>query len=163
MFSGFQRSPNRDAPLATTPHADTDGATAGNRLVELDETMCLRLLGERIVGRMALTVGALPTVLPINYVLYGRSLVMATDPGLKLRSARSRDVVCLEVDDWDDFEQSGWYVTATGHLSEVSQPEEVEDLAGLTLGRWRHLDEPHLIRLTVELLHGRCLQDRRGS
>jgi hypothetical protein len=126
-----------------------------DHLVELDEAECLRLLARRSVGRMALTSGALPIVLPLNYVVHGRSLVMATDPGLKLRSARAGDVVCVEVDDWDEHDHVGWYVAATGQLTEITDVEEVGMLGSPPLGPSRHVHDPHHIRLAVELLVGR--------
>ena len=41
----------------------------------LSRTECLRLLRTAVVGRLALTTGALPTVLPVNFTMHGDDVV----------------------------------------------------------------------------------------
>ena len=136
--------------------------TPGNHLVDLGDDECLRLLAGGTIARISLTAGALPIVLPVNYTLSGRDALMATDPGLKLDSARAGHVACLEVDDWDGFSHTGWYVTATGLLSAIADPLEIEDLRRLPLRPWRHLEDAHLIKMRIDLVSGRRLQGGSG-
>ena len=82
----------------------------------LGETTCLHLLAHERVGRLGLNVGRLPVILPVNYVLAGRSIVFRSERGDKLRAAQNGAWACLEVDQFDRFEHSGWSVLATGRM-----------------------------------------------
>src|SRR4051812_8228621 len=95
-------------------------ATTRPRLDVLPEAECLELLARERLGRLALTSGALPVVLPINFVLVDRTIVFATDPGLKLDAARGHVVACLEVDGFERWRHGGWSVLATGRLGEIT-------------------------------------------
>ena len=64
----------------------------------LDGSECLRFLRSEHVGRLGLTSGALPVVVPIRYRLVGHSVVFATEAGAKLNSARRNAVACMEID-----------------------------------------------------------------
>jgi nitroimidazol reductase NimA-like FMN-containing flavoprotein (pyridoxamine 5'-phosphate oxidase superfamily) len=124
------------------------------RLYEaLDDDECLWLLAREPVGRIGLTSGALPVVLPVNFVLDGRTIVFATDPGLKLDSARAGDVACLEVDGYDGTSHLGWTVLATGRLREITDPGRLLEARRLPLRAWAR-PEAHLVELPVELVSG---------
>jgi nitroimidazol reductase NimA-like FMN-containing flavoprotein (pyridoxamine 5'-phosphate oxidase superfamily) len=112
------------------------------------------------VGRIGLTVGALPVIVPVNYAVDGDRIVMCSEPGAKLEAARMGQVACLEIDDFDPFDHAGWSVLATGRLSEVTDPEEVARLAHLPLTPWAPMEDRHCITLTAELVTGRRLHRR---
>jgi nitroimidazol reductase NimA-like FMN-containing flavoprotein (pyridoxamine 5'-phosphate oxidase superfamily) len=121
----------------------------------LDDAECLRLLAAEPVGRLALTAAALPVVLPINFTLADRTIVFATEPGLKLNSARASVIACLEVDGFDRWAHSGWSVLATGRLAEITDPSRLAEAKGLPLSPWAAPHANHYIELSVELLSGR--------
>ena len=121
----------------------------------LDEHECLRLLGGEPVGRLALTDGALPVVLPINFTLVGKTIVFATAAGLKLDAAHEGMVVCLEVDGFDRFTHGGWSVLATGRLAEIDDPERLAEARRLPLSPWAITQPEHFVELPIELLSGR--------
>jgi nitroimidazol reductase NimA-like FMN-containing flavoprotein (pyridoxamine 5'-phosphate oxidase superfamily) len=133
------------------------------RLEILDDDECLRLLHTGPIGRLGLSAGALPVILPINFTLDGRRIVFATEPGLKLDAARQRAVACLEVDGYDGFEHSGWSVLATGRLEELDDPEELAVAHALPLSPWAASGTArHYVALGIELLSGRCVGQRPG-
>src|SRR6187401_2874753 len=58
-----------------------------NGLEVLDRAECLRLLSTATLGRIGVQYGALPTVLPVNFVLDGCDIVIRTGRGTKLDAA----------------------------------------------------------------------------
>src|SRR5439155_19809621 len=102
--------------------------------------------------------GALPVVLPINFVTVDRTIVFASDPGLKLEAARAGQVVCLEVDGHDVLDHSGWSVLATGRLAEITDPGRLAAARQLPLSPWAVSDPQHYVELSVELLSGRRIR-----
>jgi nitroimidazol reductase NimA-like FMN-containing flavoprotein (pyridoxamine 5'-phosphate oxidase superfamily) len=115
----------------------------------------LRLLAGEPVGRLALTANALPVVLPINFTITGRTIVFATESGLKLGAARAGTVACLEVDGFDRWAHNGWSVLATGRLAEITDPARCAEAKRLPLSPWAAPHADHYIELAVELLSGR--------
>ena len=68
----------------------------GLQILDLEE--CMRLLGTASIGRVGLHWDALPTVLPVNFVLDGDRVVFRTGRGAKLAAAAAGNVVAFEVD-----------------------------------------------------------------
>ncbi|MEV0804348.1 pyridoxamine 5'-phosphate oxidase family protein [Kribbella sp. NPDC050281] len=118
---------------------------------------CLRLLRSIPLGRLVYTHGGLPAVRLVNFVLDDETIVFSTGPGDKLRAAERGDVVAFEADAVDLERHIGWTITAVGHLS-VATPDETTALrAALPLHSWLPLDDPQVVRLAIETLHGRRL------
>ena len=101
----------------------------------LDRDECLRLLATATIGRVAITVGALPVVLPVNFRLVDERVVFRTSVGTKLDAATQNAIVAFEVDDIDPLLHSGWSVVTVGQAREVTDPELVE-LASANIPRW---------------------------
>ena len=96
-----------------------------NGLEVLDREECLRLLATATLGRLGLTSGALPTVLPVNFRLDSERVLVRTGRGSKLDAATQNTVVAFEVDDFDPLFQSGWSVVIVGMAREVTDPAEL--------------------------------------
>lgn len=92
----------------------------GRLVLERDE--CLLLLATHRLGRVAVSLGALPTVLPVNFRLVGDRIVFraAVDP--RLEAAMRDAVVAFEVDEIDEIDHTGWSVVVTGIARAVSDP-----------------------------------------
>jgi nitroimidazol reductase NimA-like FMN-containing flavoprotein (pyridoxamine 5'-phosphate oxidase superfamily) len=80
----------------------------------LDEEDCWTLLRSGEVGRVGVTMGAMPAIFPVNYAVVDDAIVFRTAPGTKLRAATEGAVVAFEVDDYDRSDRSGWSVLAVG-------------------------------------------------
>ena len=135
----------------------TEPGTAVERphLEVLDESECLTLIHREPVGRLGLSAGALPVVLPVNFVVVDRTIVFASDPGLKLDAARQRTVACLEVDGYDRWRHSGWSVLATGRMNEITDPARLAEARRLPISPWALKNPEHFVELEIELLSGR--------
>lgn len=117
---------------------------------ELDPAECERLLDEKAVGRVAFWSPEGPTVLPVNYVQAEDGVRFRTSPYGSLALHAGGTVVAFEVDDVDDFTQSGWSVLVRG-VAEV--------LLGRVPGRepdpWPQGVKSVMIRVRPETLTGR--------
>lgn len=129
-----------------------------NGLEVLDRGECLELLAMATLGRLAVTVGALPVILPINFRLLDDRIVFRTGAGTKLDAATSGAVVAFEADDIDRFSHEGWSVVVTGVASEVADPAQREALSATGIPHWARDDGERLVALSTEVVSGRRLR-----
>ena len=80
----------------------------------LSERECWRLLAMVSVGRLALSVRALPVIVPVQYYLSGRRLAVCL--GHHELSERSLDetIIAFAADSIDPVARSGWSVQVQG-------------------------------------------------
>lgn len=126
-----------------------------NGLEVLDRAECLRLLASTTIGRLGITSGALPTVLPVNFRLIDEKVLFRTSSGSKLEAATSNAVVAFEVDDMDPMWHSGWSVVVTGVAREVTDAEELRALAGANIPRWTPSPTDRVVEVSTEMVTGR--------
>jgi uncharacterized protein len=84
------------------------------RLTELTEAECLELLATRQVGRLAYCDQDGPLAVPVNYVIHDGNVLFRTSPHTSLGQHAPGAAVAFEVDEIDDFTQSGWSVLVRG-------------------------------------------------
>jgi hypothetical protein len=134
---------------------DGDGdALVDAGLELLSEEECLALAALPPVGRVAISMGALPVVFPVNFCLVDRDVFFCTAPGAKLNAAMDGAVVAFEVDDFDPVGHRGWSVLMIGLAREVP-PAELPTVSSLPLRPWAGGRRDHLVRIRTEFLSGR--------
>ena len=102
--------------------------------VNLSRSECLSLLASCAVGRIAISRGALPEIMPVAYRLVGEKVVFVAGIGPEsLAGVAHGKVIAFEVDHIDPVTRSGWSV--------------------LAVGRARHLDDADLDAAASEALH----------
>lgn len=126
-----------------------------NGLEILDREECLRLLRTATIGRLGITVRALPVVLPINFRLVGDRIVFRTGVGTKLDAATCNAVVAFETDDIDPFAHSGWSVVVTGETREITDPEELAQLCAANIPRWAPSADGRVVEVSTTMISGR--------
>jgi nitroimidazol reductase NimA-like FMN-containing flavoprotein (pyridoxamine 5'-phosphate oxidase superfamily) len=92
-----------------------------NGLVVLDRRACLERLAQRGISVVAITDGALPVALPVQYALVGEDVVLAAAEHGILGRCLPHNVVSICVSDLDESLSFGWTVTVTG-LAEPVDP-----------------------------------------
>ena len=80
------------------------------------------------IGRLGLSVGSLPVILPVNYVLDGARSCSAPRTATRPAPRSSGSVACLEIDQFDRFEHSGWSVLATGTTRRIAAARSGRDV-----------------------------------
>ena len=126
-----------------------------NGLEILDRAECLRLLRTVPLGRIAITIGARPTVLPINYRVEGERILFRTGVGTKLDAATHGAVVAFEADDFDPMYHSGWSVVVQGVARDVS---EADAKAMSATPRWAPGQSERLVEVSLDHVSGRRLE-----
>ncbi|MGW0283465.1 pyridoxamine 5'-phosphate oxidase family protein [Streptomyces sp. NPDC003236] len=145
-------------PAGNTGEAAASPPPGPRRSVELDRDEALRLLGSVPFGRIVFTRHALPTVRPVNHVLYGGDIVIRTHDGAAL-TARAREadgagvVVAYEADVIDPDTHLGWSVVATGYARLVTDPAELARYQAL-LVPWTGHPMDHAVRISPDLVTG---------
>jgi nitroimidazol reductase NimA-like FMN-containing flavoprotein (pyridoxamine 5'-phosphate oxidase superfamily) len=127
----------------------------------LDEAECLELLARSSIGRVAVTIGAVPAVFPVNYRLVDRSILFRTGAGTKLDAAVRRAVVAFEVDEVDPLYHEGWSVLVVGMADELTDPDLLERARRMPLEPWAPGDRPFLVRIGLDYVSGRRIDHRR--
>lgn len=116
---------------------------------------CLRLLAAAPLGRIAVSRDALPSILPVNFRLWGEDVLFASGTGSKSLAVAHQDVIAFEVDSTDPDKGTGWSVLVVGRAEEVdpSDPEWAAMAAAVhpAIGRWA----TYLFRLRSERITGR--------
>lgn len=85
----------------------------------LDEDAALMLLAGGDVGRVGITIGAMPAIFPVNYRVIDGAVVFRTSAGSKMSAAAMGAVVAFEVDDYERDSRSGWSVLVVGRAEVV--------------------------------------------
>jgi nitroimidazol reductase NimA-like FMN-containing flavoprotein (pyridoxamine 5'-phosphate oxidase superfamily) len=129
--------------------------TDSNGLEVLDRAECLRLLSHGSLGRVAVSMSALPVILPVNYLLDGELILIRTGAGTKLAAAARNAVVAFEVDEGDPIGHTGWSVSVTGTAKEITDRDDLERIATLPLPHWAPNGVGHVIALSTDLVTGR--------
>lgn len=126
-----------------------------NGLEVLGEAACRRLLATATIGRLALTTGALPNIVPVNFVLTDRGVVFRTSWGTKLESATRGTVVAFEADAIDTFSHAGWSVVVTGTACELRDRSDLTWARSLPLAHWGAGDGDRYVLVPVTIITGR--------
>ncbi len=128
-----------------------------NGLEVLDRPQCLQLLAGATLGRIGVTVDALPVVLPVNFCLASDRILLRTSPGTKLSAALRGTVVAFEADDVDPLYHAGWSVLVTGIARTASDLEERVALDHGRVPRWAPSGDTRVVAISTDVVTGRRL------
>jgi CBS domain-containing protein len=120
----------------------------------LSEEECRSLLEQATVGRVGVSVEALPAILPVNYSMVDGAIIFRTGEGTKLRAALSHTIVAFEVDHTDPGREEGWDVLVVGLAEPVDAVGETPG-SGVMPEPWAGGRREHLVRIRPEMISGR--------
>ena len=123
----------------------------------LDRAECVALLEDRGVGRVAVTVAALPAVWPVSYRFVGERILFFVPADSEFARALSGAIVAFQVDDVDPPGR-GWNVQVVGPAWISGDPADLRAAAAAGLRPWRTGDADHALAVVqAEIIHGRRL------
>ncbi len=105
-------------------------------MTPLGRDACLDLLTQVPIGRVAVSIGALPAVRSVRFAVTTSGVVFRVAPASKLHRAVVNAVVAFHADHFDEGGRLGWSVLVRGHCEEVIDPGDVASLEGLRLESW---------------------------
>jgi len=118
-------------------------------------------MGTQLLGRIGVTVDALPVVLPVNFQLFDGEVIIQTERNTRLAEATENTVVAFEVDNAESGGTGSWSVTLTGIATEITDPDLVTKLRSLPFTRWVRGDDDRYVGISLDLMSGRRVTDCR--
>lgn len=125
----------------------------------LSEDECWSLMKKMSVGRLAVSIGGVPDIFPVNYVVDGHTVVVKTGPGTKLAAALFGEGVAFEVDSVDEDQKLGWSIVIQGTGAEAETLDELMDAESLDVEPWAEGYKGRFLRITADRISGRRIPD----
>ena len=94
----------------------------------IDEDECVALLGTTTVGRVGFVNGGRIEIIPVNYRMHDRDVLLLTREGGILAGLPDEPDVAFEVDHHDDLAGTAWNVLLSGRV-EVMRDEDAAALS----------------------------------
>jgi nitroimidazol reductase NimA-like FMN-containing flavoprotein (pyridoxamine 5'-phosphate oxidase superfamily) len=133
----------------TAAHFDTSAET-----FVMSRAECLRRLAATDVGRIGLSVDAMPVILPMSFAMLDDDVVIRASWGDKLDAAVQDRVVCFEADG-HEVPDGDWSVLVTGRAEIIRNPQVLERAGRLPLRPWSSHPSDRFIRIPAEVVSGR--------
>lgn len=134
----------------------TTSAPPPPRVDALSREECLALLGTVSVGRLGVSIDALPAILPVNFVVHDNMVILRSVPGTKLDAALKQRVVAFEADSYSEDGTRAWSVLVRGVASAVTDEARLAELRALPLRSWAFPDSAdHFIAIATTMVSGR--------
>jgi hypothetical protein len=119
----------------------------------LEALTCWQLLGQKEVGRLAVSVSRYPEIFPVNYVVDQRTVIFRTAEGTKLLATVISPSVAFEVDGYDPEAGEAWSVVIKGHAREIPMHDLLDDT--FPLFPWTATPKPRFVRVVPDSITGR--------
>ena len=122
----------------------------------LSDARCRTLLRSVDLGRVLISLDAMPVAFPVNYRLVDDdTIVFRTSQGTKLSRALDRRLVGFEIDQVDSAEGAGWSVLVLGIASVVTDSSELATLRDLDIRSLSREELPYFVKIAIHRLSGR--------
>ncbi|GAB3250141.1 pyridoxamine 5'-phosphate oxidase family protein [Kineosporia babensis] len=117
---------------------------------------CWELLAREGFGRLALAVADGVDIVPLNFVVDRRSIVLRTAEGSKLTEMSRSSAVALEIDDRDPVSGVAWSVVAKGRPRILTAEDEVAAVEALGVRTWSGTSKKmRYVRIEISEVTGR--------
>jgi uncharacterized protein len=155
MATSEQPTSETPSPAQSANDAFWAAAELGTGLIELDRAECMELLAAKSVGRIAYASDTGARILPVNYILVGDSVIFRTVPAGEIFHNALNSICAFEIDETEEFFESGWSVVAVGRLQLATE----DDFARMRYGKlpepWAGGSRWMFVRLPCEQVSGR--------
>jgi len=106
-------------------------------VTRLTEAECLELLAQTAVGRVAVSIDALPAIRTVRFGLIPGHVVFSVAASSQLRRAASNAVVAFQADHVDETARRGWCVVVQGLSEVITSEEDLAQVRSLPITPWR--------------------------
>ncbi len=119
----------------------------------LSEAECQDLLASQNLGRLSMTIRALPIVMPVNYSYLGGSVVLGMNDGPARRSITGDSVVALGVDS-GQLDERFWAILVIGRAAEIGDLAQRRELQRMGLKDLAGAPAAHFVQLQPDVISG---------
>jgi nitroimidazol reductase NimA-like FMN-containing flavoprotein (pyridoxamine 5'-phosphate oxidase superfamily) len=137
-----------------TMNTYTTGHWFKGHLRDMPRKECFEALASQQVGRVVFIDPDGPLALPVNYVIHDESVLIAISPESGLSHHLVGQQVAFEVDEIDEFNETGWSVLVRGQAAELTG-ESARAKQGPN--PWADGDRSMVIRISPTQVSGRYL------
>lgn len=117
---------------------------------------CWQRLHANSLGRLAVSVGEVPDIFPINYALVEESIILRTTEGSKLASIAVNRRIAFEIDGLDEPTNVAWSVVLHG-IAEIIEHSALEaKIESLPWFPWNVAPKNRFVQLTANDVSGRA-------
>ena len=116
---------------------------------------CLELLATSHLGRIAVTIKAVPAIFPVHYRLVDGRIVFRTGEGTDLHAASANSVVAFEVDDVEPSWAEGWSVLVVGVAREMRDDMAIASALDQAPNLWDAGVGSHVLSILPSFVSGR--------
>ena len=127
----------------------------GSKLKEISEERCWQLLGQKQVGRLAVSINNQPDIFPVNYRVDDQMVFIRSAGGIKLAAAVLGTAVAFEVDAIDEETETGWSVVVRGTASELSKLDDQLLAEDLHINPWASGPKERFVQIAPTVITGR--------
>jgi uncharacterized protein len=120
----------------------------------IEPSACMALLGQAGIGRVAVSIAAVPAVFPVRYAVLDGDVVFSTSRGTSLDAALRNAVVAFEVDDLGPEDRAGWSVLLVGLADEITDAGRRARAHGLTRAAPSGPTSDRVMAIHPELISG---------
>ena len=139
LVRGRRRKEGTFGPTTRGPEAPQSALWRPlNASTTCSRSECLALLRSTKVGRVGVSLAALPAILPVNFVLFDDAVAFWTVPGTKLDAALSGAVVAFQADAYAPDGSAGQHLQFVGQAAEMTDPVKLDALRYSGLESWAH-------------------------
>jgi nitroimidazol reductase NimA-like FMN-containing flavoprotein (pyridoxamine 5'-phosphate oxidase superfamily) len=122
---------------------------------ELVPDACWEFLASQQVGRLAVSVGGVPDIFPLNYGVLGRTVLLHTTEGTKLAELTANRSVAFEVDKWNERQATS--VVLRGRAAVLEDEAELAEARALQLHSWLPTPKTVYVQIRPMSITGRRL------
>jgi len=132
-----------------------------HRIESLDRDASMLLLRTAPVGRVGISVDALPVIFPVNFVVARphddapEVVVLRVGPGTKFEAAMHHNIVAFEADGYDPMNHTGWSVLAQGRSQVLDERGALDWARTLPLQPWALSEALFFVTVALDLVSGR--------
>ena len=127
-------------------------------MVTLSREQCLIRLAQTAVGRIGVSIDALPVILPIHFTMVDGSVLFRTMKGTKLDMAAGGAVVAFQVDSPDSGGGGWWSVLVQGIASPVGDETHAHRSSAASWNWSGAGDASRLLRIDPSAMSGRLFE-----
>ena len=128
---------------------------SGAVITRLSASECLALLSQAHIGRLVLSIDALPAARSVKFRLVDRKVVVRVAPDSRLCRAANGTVVAFQADHFDHIDGEGWSVVAHGIGEEMNDPREVSRLQAELPDQWSQPPSQDIfLQIPISLISG---------